>query len=61
MLVEICSKSDLVRFKCRYLTLLNLASWHLETIRHFHVSHNGPYFAPKILHKHSFQFLLGRV
>ena len=30
-------------------------------IRHFHISHNAPYLPPKILHKHCFQFLPGRV
>ena len=30
-------------------------------IRHFHISHNAPYLPPKILHKHCFQFLLGRL
>ena len=29
--------------------------------RHFHISHNAPYLLPKILHKHCFQFLLGRL
>ena len=29
--------------------------------RHFHLSHNAPYLLPKILHKHCFQFLLGRL
>jgi len=37
----------------------------LETscISHFHISHNAPYLAPptQILHKHCFQFLLGRL
>ena len=30
-------------------------------IRHLHISHNAPYLPPKILHKHCFQFLLGRL
>ena len=30
-------------------------------IRHFHISHNAPYFPPKILHKQCFQFLSGRL
>ena len=27
--------------------------------RHFHISHNGPYLPPKILHNLCFSFLLG--
>ena len=30
-------------------------------IRHYHISHNAPYLRPKILRKHCFQFLLGRL
>ena len=30
-------------------------------IRHLHISHNTPCLPPKILHKHWFQFLLGRL
>ena len=30
-------------------------------IRHLHISHNIPYLPPKILRKHRFQFLLGRL
>ena len=30
-------------------------------IRLLHISHNAPYLSPKILHKHCFQFLLGRL
>ena len=30
-------------------------------IRHLHISHNTPCLPPKILHKHCFQFLLGRL
>ena len=30
-------------------------------IRHLHISHNAPYLASQILHKHCFQFLLGRL
>ena len=28
-------------------------------IHHFHISHNAPYFPPKILHNLCFSFLLG--
>ena len=30
-------------------------------MRHLHISHNEAYLPPKILHKHCFQFLLGRL
>ena len=30
-------------------------------IRYLHVYHNAPYLPPKILQKHCFQFLLGRL
>ena len=30
-------------------------------IRHLHISHDAPYLPPQILHKHCFQFLLGRL
>ena len=30
-------------------------------IRHLHISQNAPCLPPKILHKHFFQFLLGRL
>ena len=30
-------------------------------IRHCHISHNASYLSPNILHKHCFQFLLGRL
>ena len=30
-------------------------------IRHLHISHNTPCLPPKILHKHCFQFLVGRL
>ena len=30
-------------------------------IRHLHISHNAPYLPRKILHKHCFQFPLGRL
>ena len=30
-------------------------------IRHFHISHNAPCLLPKILHKHCFEFLFGRL
>ena len=32
-----------------------------RAIAHFQNSHNAPYLPPKILHKHCFQFLLGRL
>ena len=32
-----------------------------DPINHLHISHNVPYLPPKILHKHCFQFLLGRL
>ena len=32
-----------------------------ELINHFNITHNAPYLLPKILHKHCFQFLLGRL
>ena len=36
-----------------------------NVLRHLHVSHNAPYLPlpppPQILHKHCFQFLLGRL
>ena len=28
-------------------------------IHHFYMDHNNPFFSPKILHNHCFQFLLG--
>ena len=30
-------------------------------IRHLNIYHNVPYLPPKVLHKHCFQFLLGRL
>ena len=30
-------------------------------IRYLHISHNAPYLPPKIVQKHCFQFLLGRL
>ena len=30
-------------------------------IRHLHISHKAPYWPPKILHTHCFQFFLGRL
>ena len=32
-----------------------------NVLRHLHVSHNAPYLRPKILLKHCFKFLLGRL
>ena len=32
-----------------------------ELINHLNITHNAPYLLPKILHKHCFQFLLGRL
>ena len=32
---------------------------YLLSIRHFHISHNAPYFPPKILHNLCFSLLLG--
>ena len=32
----------------------------ISRIHFFHVDHNAPCLAPKILHNHCFQFLLGR-
>ena len=32
----------------------------LECATSIHISYNAPYLPPKILHKHSFQFLLGQ-
>ena len=31
----------------------------MSAIRHLHISHNGPYLPPKILHDLCFSFLLG--
>ena len=31
----------------------------MRAIRHLHISHNGPYLPPKILHNLCFSFLLG--
>ena len=31
----------------------------MSAIRHLHISHNGPYLPPKILHNLCFSFLLG--
>ena len=33
----------------------------IDKIRHLHISHNAPYLASQILHKHCFQFLIGRL
>ena len=57
-------------FGCRKLfwpiimcVCLMLAKGRIHLIRSLplaHISHNAPYLSPKILHKHCFQFLLGR-
>ena len=39
---------------CRYLVKP-------KTLRHLQISYNAPYLPPNILHKHCFQFLLGRL
>ena len=42
-------------------TLKRLHDLLWNVIRHLPISHNAPCLPPKILHKHCFQFLLGRL
>ena len=52
-----CSKSSIVFTDTKSATEKKNGA----NIRHLHISHNAPNFSPKILHKHYFQFVLGRL
>ena len=41
--------------------LLSIKLRSKDVIRHLHISHKAPYLPPRILHKHCFKFLLGRL
>ena len=58
MMVECSRTDDYAIFRNK--TCSSLCEFRAKNcIRHLHTTHNAPYLAPKILHNHRFQFLLG--
>ena len=58
----LAASGEQCRKKAVFSGQLRVISRQLEAhMRHLHISHNASFLPPKILHKHCYQFLLGRL